>query len=123
MCLGWWQQDIKHYIQNGHSSQEYKDITDIAQKKWVINLSSTPLTHAQRSLLVHGPNFAVAPQKPPYGDYIIAIELACQSLDNTATEELRADIYRVLRHTHHPYITLEHNVVRWFILFYYFIIG
>ena len=42
------------------------------------------------------------PQNPPYGDYITAIELVCQSLNNTEAEELRADICRVLRQPHHP---------------------
>ena len=32
--------------------------------KWVKNLSETPLTKALVSLLAHGPNFAIAPQKP-----------------------------------------------------------
>ena len=67
-------------------------------KKWVINLSSVPLTKDQESLLEHGPNFAVTPQRPPYGEYIKAIETACQSLDPNSAEELRSDVYRVLRH-------------------------
>ena len=33
--------------------------------KWVINLSSKPLTQAQRSVLAKGPNFAVSPRHPP----------------------------------------------------------
>ena len=46
--------------------------TDVATtsediQKCVRNLSSTPLTEAQVSLLVHGPNFAVAPRHPPMG--------------------------------------------------------
>ena len=67
----------------------------------MINLSSTPLTLAQKSLLAHGPNVAVTTQKPPYGEYITTIELACQNLDNNSVEELRTDVYRVLRHPHH----------------------
>ena len=35
--------------------------------KWVRNLSGTPLTEAQVSLLVHGPNFNVALRHPPIG--------------------------------------------------------
>ena len=35
--------------------------------RWVRNLSSTPLTELQVSLLVYGPNFAVAPRHPPMG--------------------------------------------------------
>ena len=69
-------------------------------KKWVINLSSVSLTEGQQSLLEHGPNFAITPTRPPYGEYIKAIETACQSLDPNYAEELRSDVYRVLRHPH-----------------------
>ena len=63
-----------------------------------VNLPSVPLTKDQESLLEHWPNFAVTPQRPPYGEYIKAIETACQSLDTNSAEELRSDVYRVLRH-------------------------
>ena len=33
--------------------------------KWVINISSKPLTPAQRSVLAKGPNFVVSPRQPP----------------------------------------------------------
>ena len=36
-------------------------------RRWVRNLSSTPLTEARFSLLLHGPNFTVAPRHPPWG--------------------------------------------------------
>ena len=85
----------KPYIQNGHSNQEQQEIINNTQKKWVVNLSSTPLTQAQ------SPNFALTPQRPPYGEYSDTIESPCQNLDNTTAEELRADVYRVLRHPHH----------------------
>ena len=47
--------------------------TDMATTKdyinrWVRNVSSTPLTEVQVSLLVHCPNFAVAPRDPPMGN-------------------------------------------------------
>ena len=61
-------------------------------------MSSVPLTKDQESLLAHGPNFAVAPQRPPYGEYIKAIETACQSLDPNSAEELRSVVYSILRH-------------------------
>ena len=48
----------------------------------------------------HGPNFAITPQRPLYGEYTKAIETACQSLDENSAEELRSDMYRVLRHPH-----------------------
>ena len=42
-------------------------ITSGYVNKWVRNLLGTPLTKAQISLLMHGPNFAVAPRHPPWG--------------------------------------------------------
>ena len=70
--------------------------------KWVINLSSKPLTPAQRSLLAKGPNFVVTPKHPPNLEYITAIEAACTKLSQQDAEELRADINWVLRASHPP---------------------
>ena len=75
----------KKQEQGGHSNHQ-DDCIDQGPhmdgvKKWVINLSSIPLTKEQESLLVHGPNFAITPKKPPLGEYISNIEKACQSLD------------------------------------------
>ena len=68
--------------------------------KWVINLSSKPLTQAQRSVLAKGPNFVVTPRHPPNLEYITAIETACTKLSQQDAEELRADIYGVLSSSH-----------------------
>ena len=65
--------------------------------KWVINLSSKPLTHAQRLVLAKGPNFAISPRHPTNLEYITAIKSACTKLSQQDTEELRADINQVLR--------------------------
>ena len=70
--------------------------------KWVINLSSKPLTQAQRSVLAKGPNFAVSPRHPPSLEYITAIESVCTKLGQQDAEELRAYINRVLRLPHSP---------------------
>ena len=69
---------------------------------WVINLSSKPLTPAERSVLAKGPNFVVSPKQPPNLEYITAIEAACTKLSQQDAEELRADINRVLRSSHPP---------------------
>ena len=45
----------------------------------VVNISNTPLSGTQETLLSHRPNFAVAPKNPPNKEYITAIEIACQS--------------------------------------------
>ena len=70
--------------------------------KWVINLSSKPLTPAQRSVLAKGPNFVVAPKQPPNLEYITAIEAACTKLSQQDAEELRAEVNRVLRSSNPP---------------------
>ena len=70
--------------------------------KWVINLSSKPLTPAQRSVLAKGPNFPVSPKQPPNLEYITAIEAACTKLSQQDAEELRAEVNRVLRSSHPP---------------------
>ena len=43
---------------NTHTCRDHMD-------KWVINLSQTPLTNEQLSLLQKGPNFAITPKYPP----------------------------------------------------------
>ena len=40
--------------QNGHTNQDGPEMTKTTPKKWVINLSSTPLTQEQESLLAYG---------------------------------------------------------------------
>ena len=61
----------RHHIPQGSSSLEEPN------PKWVINLSSKPLTPAQRSVLAKGSNFAATPRHPPNLEYITAIEAAC----------------------------------------------
>ena len=70
--------------------------------KWVINLSSKPLTQAQRSVLAKGPNFAVTLRHPSNLEYIMAIEAACTKLGQQDAQELRVEINRVLMSSHHP---------------------
>ena len=43
---------------SNHTSASHTD-------KWVINLSKTPLTQEQLSLLQKGPNYAITPKYPP----------------------------------------------------------
>ena len=70
--------------------------------KWVINLSSKPLTKTQRSVLAKGPNFVVSPKHPHNLEYISAIEAACTKLSQQDADELRANINWVLRASHPP---------------------
>ena len=70
--------------------------------KWVRNLLSTPLTEAQISLLVRGPNSAVAPRHPPYGEYITMVDQACLKLEPHSAEEHRAEMRGALKHSQNP---------------------
>ena len=80
--------------------QEDENPIEDPNLKWVINLSSTHLTQAQRSLLAKGPNFVVTPKHSPNLEYITAIESVCSKLDQQDAEELKAYIKRVLRSSH-----------------------
>ena len=53
---------------NKSTNQTSTDNTKEFTKRWVKNLSSTPLTEAQFSLLAHGPNSSpLLPDTPPMG--------------------------------------------------------
>ena len=62
------------------------------KSKWVINMSKKPLTESQEKLLAHGPNYVVTPRSPTIGEYIAAVEQACQNLTQGEADEMRAEI-------------------------------
>ena len=67
---------------NGSSSSKVtqdQNKGNFNSSKWVINLSSHPLTPAQVSLLSKGPNFALVSVNPPNVEFISAVVLACQN--------------------------------------------
>ena len=55
---------------NRHNTLQGSSPLGEPNPKWIINLSSKPLTPAQRSVLAKGPNFAVTPKHPPNLEYI-----------------------------------------------------
>ena len=67
--------------------------------KWVINISSKPLTEAQEKLLAHGPNYAVVPRSPPVTEYVAVIEKACSKLQEGEAEELRGEVKSIIKKT------------------------
>ena len=75
--------------------------------KWVINLSQTPLTSEQLSLLQKGPNFAITPKYPPIDAYIMATELASSKLPTQEAEEFRSDVNRLLKQQHNNHCNLD----------------
>ena len=71
-------------------------------KRWVVNLSSQPLTEAETKLLAHGPNFAVTSRSPPTIECVTAIEEICQKLEQGEAEELWGEVKAILKKTHLP---------------------
>ena len=66
-------------------------------KRWVKNISSTPLTEAQLSLLKKGANYAITPTKLPIDDYIVATEQAARNLHRGEAAAMRAEIVEILQ--------------------------
>ena len=89
-------------LPNRHNSPQGPSSLEEPNPKRVINLSSKPLTKAQRSILAKGPTFVVSPKHPPNLEYITAIEAACTKLSQQDAGELRANINWVLRASHPP---------------------
>ena len=73
--------------------------------KWVINISSKPLTQAQDKLLAHGPNYTVVPRSPPTTEYIAAIEQACSKLQQGEAKELRGEVKAIIKKSWNPPLT------------------
>ena len=94
--------NISHHNINNSCRDQYNNSNNLHFNKWVRNLLGTPLREAQVSLLAHGPNFAVAPRHPPYGEYITAVELDCLNLEPHGAEELRAERRGFLKHSKNP---------------------
>ena len=65
--------------------------------EWVINLSKTPLTKEQLSLLQKGPNYAITPKYPTIEAYITSTEQAANKLPSQEADELRSDVNRILK--------------------------
>ena len=65
---------------NNHVQDDEREDTERKENIWVKNLSCTPLTKDQIKALAHGPNYAIVPRNPPLGEYIVAIENACNQL-------------------------------------------
>ena len=77
-------------------------IPETKENTWVKNLSNSALTKDQIRALAHRPNYAIVPQCPPTGEYIIAIENVCNQLPQGKAEELRGEIKSVLKNIRPP---------------------
>ena len=107
--------NIKH---GGHGGQDLTDLnipsnntvtSDETQesgidmrKRWVVNLSSQPLTEAETKLLAHGPNFTVTSRSPPTIECVTTIEEICHKMEQGEAEELRGEVKAILKNTNPP---------------------
>ena len=73
------------------------DNLDDPSHRWVKNLSNTPLTQAQRSLLAKGSNYVIAPRHPPHLEWHYCHRSSIPKINQQDAEELRASINRVLK--------------------------
>ena len=77
-------------------------VPDIIRKKWVINLSSKPLSNGEQSLLQKGPKFAVSSSKVPLTKYIAVTKRICDELGENTVGKDCTEIYQktkeVLQH-------------------------
>ena len=108
-----------NYLHGSHSKHASKEqqtlgetrktpLTTITEKetkpraKWVINISSRPLSTAQESLLACGQNCAVVPRGPPIVECITEVEKVCQKLGQGVADELRGRIKIILKKARTP---------------------
>ena len=77
-------------------------VPDIIRKKWVINLSSKPLSDGEQSILQKGPKFAVSSSKLPLTEYIAVTKRICDEIGENTTGKDCTEIYQktkeVLQH-------------------------
>ena len=77
-------------------------VPDVIRKKWVINLSSKPLSDGEQSILQKGPKFAVSSSKVPITEYITVTKRICDELGENTTGKDCTEIYQktkeVLQH-------------------------
>ena len=78
-------------------------VPDIIRKKWVINLSSKPLTDGEQSLLQKGPKFAVSSSRVPLTEYIAVTKRICDELGENTTGKDCTEIYQKTKEILHRY--------------------
>ena len=85
-------------------SNEEKESKELEKEKekWVINISSKPLTPDQEKLLAHGPNYAIVPKELPIAQYVAAVENACTKLEEGKEEEFRVQVKSAIQKIKQP---------------------
>ena len=89
-------EQIGNNSKNGHSNQVTYQTPSVQNKCWVVNLSNTPLSDTQKTLLAKD-QILLQHQRPPYKELTMVTAIACQGLNPTNAEDLRAEISRILK--------------------------
>ncbi len=66
-------------------------------EKWVINLSSKPLSSNKRAILMKGPKFAPTPLQIPHKDIVAEIEGAITDLPDESKDSVRTSVTNLLQ--------------------------
>ena len=74
----------------------------VDKNKWVINLSSRPLSDTEVSLLKKGLNFAVTPTTIPATEIVAKVETAIRTLDSEQADTIRRTVNSVLQQAEPP---------------------
>ena len=88
-------QDVRNNSKKDGTNED-RDGKNRENSRWVINLSSTPLTKDQERLLAHGPKFVITPRETPVKEYKAATEQACMKMEQGKQEEFRVEVKRLL---------------------------
>ncbi len=86
----------RHQKKFDNLRSDYDQTTNVNRSKWVINLSSKPLTDAERSLLEKGSKFAITPAKIPYKNIVSEIEAAITYLPDETKDIIRTHTASIL---------------------------
>jgi len=74
----------------------------VDKNKWLINLSSRPLSDVEVSLLEKGLNFAVTPTNIPATEIVAKVESAIRTLDSEQADTVRRSFNNILQQAEPP---------------------
>ena len=92
----------RHQKKFQNLNEENPPETTVDKSKWVINLSSKPLSQHERAILNKGPKFAPTPCQIPHKDIVAEVEAAITNLPDTAKHSIRTSTASILNRSRLP---------------------
>lgn len=86
-----------------------------AHLKWVVNLSSRPLSDAEKAVLSEGRNFSPAPTRIPPAEVVAAVDSGLMRVPEEQAELVRTRITGALSKVRPPHVNLlptEHSAIK-----------